>query len=311
MFQWTDLLIFGTVVLVVGLALPAIVSLVGSVRQSERLVARLEGYNRNRETGRLERQKQKPMSAVLSELGKRAMPGNSEQVSAIRFRLMRAGFIRPNAVSIYFAIRLLAVVIPQIIVLFSLGQLAEMHQFGPLLGGGGAAVAGLMLPEKYLDWCTSRLEREYREGFPDMLDLMVACVEAGVSIDSAVTRVASELVSRYPNLAMHLNIIALEFRAGRSRQDAWQNFAQRLGLDEAESLTTMLRQAEEMGTSIGETLRIFSREMRQKRMLMAEERALSLSAKLTVPLIIFVFPVVIGVLLLPAIVKAMATMGGG
>lgn len=310
MLQFSDLFIFGTVALIVGLSMPALMSIVGSVRQSERLVSRLESYDRNRETGRLERQTQKPMSAVLSELGKRAMPGNSEQVSAIRFRLMRAGFIRPNAVSIYLAIRLIAVVVPQIFVLFSLGYLSEMHQFGPLLGGGGAAVAGLMLPEKYLDICTSKLEREYREGFPDMLDLMVACVEAGVSIDSAVTRVAGELVSRYPNLAMHLNIIALEFRAGRSRQDAWQNFAQRLGIDEAESLTTMLRQAEEMGTSIGETLRIFSREMRQKRMLMAEERALSLSAKLTVPLIIFVFPVVIGVLLLPAIVKAMETMGG-
>ncbi|MEO0881607.1 MAG: type II secretion system F family protein [Pseudomonadota bacterium] len=308
MFQLSDLFIFGAAVLVAGLGMPAILSIIGSVRQSERLVARLESYNRNRETGRLERQTQKPMSAVLSELGRRAMPGNDEQVSAIRFRLMRAGFIRPNAVSIYFAIRLLAVIIPQIFVLLSLGHLSEWHQFGPIIGCGGLALAGLMLPEKYLDICTSKLEQEYREGFPDMLDLLVACVEAGVSIDAAVTRVSGELVSRYPNLAMHLNIIALEFRAGRSRHDAWQNFAQRLGLDEAESMTTMLRQAEEMGTSIGDTLRIFSKEMRQKRMLIAEEKALGLSAKLTVPLIVFVFPVVIGVLLLPAIMKIMDTL---
>ncbi|MEM9670614.1 MAG: type II secretion system F family protein [Pseudomonadota bacterium] len=141
-----------------------------------------------------------------------------------------------------------------------------------------------------------------------MMDLLVACVEAGVSIDSAVTRVAAELVGRYPNLAMHLNIIALELRAGRSRYDAWSNFSQRLGLEEADSLATMLRQAEEMGTSIGKTLRIYSREMRQKRILIAEERALALSAKLTVPLIVFVFPVMIGVLLLPPIIKAMEVL---
>jgi len=306
MFELSNLFIFGATTLVVALGMPAIISMVSSARQSDRLVARLESYNRNRDTGRLERKEQKPLSAVLSELGSRTMPGNEEQISAIRFRLMRAGFIRPNAISIYLAIRLLAVIVPQVFVLLSISYLADLHEFGPIGGCLVLAFAGMKLPEMYLDSRTSKLELEYKEGFPDMMDLLVACVEAGVSIDSAVTRVSVELVSRYPNLAMHLNIIALELRAGRSRHDAWANFAQRLGLDEADSLATMLRQAEEMGTSIGKTLRIYSREMRQKRMLAAEERALALSAKLTVPLIVFVFPVMIGVLLLPVVVKAMA-----
>jgi len=138
-----------------------------------------------------------------------------------------------------------------------------------------------------------------------MMDLMVSCIEAGMSVDAAVSRVAEELLKRFPNLAMHLNIIALELRAGRSREDAWKNFAQRLGIDAADSLATMLRQAEEMGSSVGTTLRVFSQDMRQRRMLAAEEQALALSAKLSLPLILFVFPTLLGVLLLPVIVQVM------
>src|SRR5690606_5607948 len=110
-------------------------------------------------------------------------------------------------------------------------------------------------------------------GFPDLLDLLVASVEAGLSLDAAVSRVGDELVRRYPNLAEHVNILTLELRAGRSRKEAWQALAERLGTDDARQLATMLRQAEEMGTSLGETLSIFSDDMRVKRMLRAEEKA--------------------------------------
>ena len=305
----TDLLLFGTAALMVVLVMPAVLSLLRSFRRSERLVTRLESYKTG-EVGQRQRVERRSLGGVMSQIGRRAMPGNDEQVSAIRFTLMRAGFIRPNAVSIYLAARLMAVILPQIALLFFVGYLTEFHPLGPAGACVFLALLGLLLPGMYINSCTQKLELEYREGFPDMMDLMVACVEAGMSIDAAVTRVAAELVDRYPNLAMHLNIIALELRAGRSRQDAWKNFAKRLGLDEADSLATMLRQAEEMGTSIGQTLRVFSKDMRQKRMLAAEERALALSAKLTLPLIIFVFPTLLGVLLLPAIVKAMEITGG-
>lgn len=304
MFDKTDLIIFGVSMLVVMMMTPSLVLLARSFRRSERLMARLE-KRRPGEIGHTPRAEKKSVTSVMAEIGRRATPGNEEQLSAIRFKLMRAGFLRPNAVSIYFAARLVALVLPQIGLLFFLGRLAELHQFGPMGASIGLAVLGLAMPGMYISSRTKKQELEYKEGFPDMMDLMVSCVEAGMSIDAAVTRVAAELLDRYPNLAMHLNIIALELRAGRSRQDSWRNFAQRLGLDEAESLATMLRQAEEMGTSVGKTLRVFSSDMRQKRMLAAEEQALALSAKLTLPLILFVFPTLLGVLLLPAIVKAM------
>jgi tight adherence protein C len=97
----------------------------------------------------------------------------------------------------------------------------------------------------------------------------------------------------------------LELRAGKSRKDAWSAFADRLGIDDARQLATMLRQAEEMGTSLGDTLTVFSQDMRSKRMLRAEEKALALSAKLTVPLILFIFPCLLGALMLPAAARLM------
>jgi tight adherence protein C len=152
-------------------------------------------------------------------------------------------------------------------------------------------------------------EREYSEGFPDLLDLLVASVEAGLSLDASVTRVTEELDRRYPNLTIHLRMLVLELRAGRSRKEAWGSLADRLGIADARALATMLRQAEDMGTSLGETLGVFSQDMRAKRMLRAEEKALALSAKLTVPLILFIFPCLLGALLLPAGIRLMQVFG--
>jgi tight adherence protein C len=151
----------------------------------------------------------------------------------------------------------------------------------------------------------TRREREYREGFPDVLDLMVASVQAGLSLDAAVNRIAEELRNRYPNLGDHLRLMTLELRAGQSRRDAWTRFAERLGIEEARAFATMLRQAEDMGSSLGETLSTFSDDMRHKRMIRAEEKAMALPAKLMIPLILFIFPCLLGVLILPAAVHIM------
>ncbi len=134
-------------------------------------------------------------------------------------------------------------------------------------------------------------------------------MEAGLSLDAAVTRITDELVRRYPRLAEHLKLLTLELRAGRSRREVWSRLAERLGIDEARSFATMLRQSEEMGTSLGDTLKVFSDEMRSKRMLRAEEKALALPAKLVVPLILFIFPCLLGVLMLPAAYKVMLVLG--
>jgi tight adherence protein C len=180
---------------------------------------------------------------------------------------------------------------------------------GGVIIAGVLAGAAILGPDKVLGMRRTAREREYADGFPDMLDLLVASVEAGLSLDAAVTRVTDELGRRYPNLTVHLRFLVLELRAGKSRKEAWSAFADRLGIDDARQLATMLRQAEEMGTSLGETLTVFSQDMRAKRMLRAEEKALALSAKLTVPLILFIFPCLLGALMLPAVARLMHVFG--
>jgi tight adherence protein C len=186
------------------------------------------------------------------------------------------------------------------------------HKGGNLVALGiavGLSLAALYGPDFVLKQRKITREREYSDGFPDLLDLLGASVEAGLSLDAGVTRVTEELERRYPTLTVHLRFLVLELRAGRARKDAWTAFADRLGIDDARQLATMLRQAEEMGTSLGETLSVFSADMRSKRMLRAEEKALGLSAKLTVPLILFIFPSLLAALLLPAAARVVHIFG--
>ncbi|HEX7760888.1 MAG TPA: type II secretion system F family protein, partial [Caulobacteraceae bacterium] len=255
------------------------------------------------------------LSGLLSgvrRLGDRIAIQDPAQVSALRARLIQAGFFSREAVTLYLgarAVSLAAAVFGTVLLLP-----------WALSGGGGKAAlllaaalsaAALLGPDQVIKAKRSKLELEYREGFPDLLDLLVASVEAGLSLDAAVSRVNEELVRRYPHLAEHLKVLTLELRAGRSRKDCWAAFAERLGIDEARSMATMLRQAEEMGTSLGETLAVFSDDMRARRMLRAEEKAMALPAKLMIPLILFIFPCLLGVLILPAAFRISQSMVGG
>jgi len=304
MITQSDLVIFGVTMVFTLVVLPMVFFAVKSMRRSGQMISRLERAKAAPRAGPVDK-RTRSVGDIVVDLGRRATPGNAEQLSQLRFTLMRAGLLGEKAVSGYFATRLFMVVLPQIALLYLVPQLSLIDSILPLALSLFLAILGLTLPGIYIGKRTKKLEREYKEGFPDMMDLLVACVEAGMSIDAAVTRVAEELSSRYPSLALHLKINALELRAGRSRQDSWKNFAERLGIEEALSLTTMLRQSEEMGSSIGNTLRVFSKDMRKKRMLAAEEQAMALSAKLSLPLILFVFPTLLGVLILPAIVRAL------
>ncbi len=247
--------------------------------------------------------------AMIEKIGRRFSDPNSEAVSKLRARLFKAGYYSKSAPYVFVGLRFIALIVPQIVLLIAWPFIGDyLPKNGLLFASGGLAVLSFVAPSFVLDKKVSKREDQYREGFPDMMDLMVACVEAGLSLDGAVQRVSDELVQRYPNLADHLKIMNLETRAGRARVEAWKNFADRLGLDEARALATMLRQSEELGTSVGETLRVFATDMREKRMLYAEEKALALPAKLVVPLILFVFPSLLTVLMLPAVVRMMDVM---
>ena len=248
----------------------------------------------------------------VQDLGQVVSPKGEKANSAIRMRLMHAGYMSKNAPYWYYGARLLLLIGALATLMLAWPFIGNRLPFsGPLIPAILVALMANIAPGFWLDRRFNKLQSEYRNGFPDMMDLMVACVQAGLSLDAGIGRVSEEIGRRYPNLNTHLGIMSLELRAGRSRIEALSGFADRLGLNEARAFVTMLRQSEEMGTSLSATLRVFADDMRDKRMLYAEEKALSLPAKLVVPLILFVFPSLLGVLLLPAGVRLAWVFGSG
>ncbi len=248
----------------------------------------------------------------VKRLGEKMAIQDPAQLSNIRAKLIQAGWYQREAVAIYLGARGASLIVATVATLFTVPwALSGIGGPAAIAAAGFFAVAAILGPDQVVKGRRKKMELEYMEGFPDMLDLLVASVEAGLSLDAAVNRVAEEMGRRYPNLAAHLRFLTLELRAGKARKEAWGAFSDRLGIEEARSLATMLRQAEEMGTSLGETLAVFSDDMRSKRMLRAEEKAMALPAKLMVPLILFIFPCLLGVLILPAAYRISQSMVGG
>jgi tight adherence protein C len=167
-----------------------------------------------------------------------------------------------------------------------------------MLGVGGYFLPGLALTRRI----AARM-REYRNGFPDFMDLMIVCSDAGMSMEAGIERVARELAATHPALSQNLQLVSIELRAGRALDDALKSLADRLSLDEVRSFATLLQQSRELGTSLSGALRVFSDEMRHKRMSLAEEKAHALPAKMSVPVTVCILPVVMMVAIIPVIVK--------
>ena len=246
---------------------------------------------------------------MIEKFGKHITLPGPEEITKIRFKLSQAGYYDVQAVTIYYTARVLALLIPQIIMLSLWALFLQDMETGTLLKISLALVAlGMFGPDLVLRSKTNKRRQNARDGFPDLLDLLISCLEAGLGLDAALSNVAKELGTRFPGLKIDLDLLNLELMAGRKRHEAFKNFAERLGLEEAKSLTIMLKQSEEMGSSLGFSLRTFSEEMRIKRMLRAEEKAMALPAKMTVPLILFIFPTIMTMLMLPAIARLAESM---
>jgi tight adherence protein C len=176
------------------------------------------------------------------------------------------------------------------------------EQAVPILGLAGL-VSAFYFPDMWIGMRTRSLQRQYREGFPDALDLLVVCVEAGLSLDAAINRVGQEIGYAHSAIAENFTLMSLELRAGGTRADALHNLAERMGIDEVRSMVTLLLQSEELGTSIADALRIYADDMRTMRMLAAEAKAQALPVKLALPLGFFVFPTMMIVILLPVMIR--------
>jgi tight adherence protein C len=227
-----------------------------------------------------------------------------ENVARLRLRLIQAGYMEPGAVGLFFVLRFLVCVTAGLAALLAAILLGEGSAgadrwfFVIIAAGFGYFLPGLVLQQR-----VRAKMLEYRNGFPDFMDLMIVCSDAGMSMEAAIERVAKELTATYPSLSQNLKLVSIELRAGRPLDDALKSLADRLSLDEVRSFATLLQQSRELGTSLSGALRVFSEEMRHKRMSIAEEKAHALPAKMSVPVTVCILPVVLMVAIIPIIVK--------
>ena len=228
---------------------------------------------------------------------------NEKHVRMLRRQLMQAGFLDPRAPAFYFISRTVLAVGLAVAAFFLIPVVSPETKslFWPIVGISG--LAGYFGPGFYLSRRIAKRQVEHRAGFPDFMDLLVVCADAGLSMEAALDRVGREIADAYPSLGANIHMTTLEMRAGRSLSEALEHLGDRLGLEEARSFATLLQQSEELGSSMTDALRVYSDDMRHKRLSRAEEKAYSLPAKLSVPLVLCVFPVLVVVIMLPAYVR--------
>lgn len=241
---------------------------------------------------------------ITTPLAKLSVPEEGWENSPLRLRFIRAGYRSSSMVPLYFATKtILALGLPAL--LFVYIGLSNADIAGPKLLAFILFLAafGYYLPNGILERLIERRKLEVFENFPDAIDLMLVCVEAGLGLDAALARVGEEIQIKSKILAEELHLVNLELRAGNSREKALRNLAMRTGIFEVETLVSMLVQADRFGTSIGESLRVHADDLRNKRRMRAEEAAAKIPLKLLFPLIFCIFPSMLLVLLGPAFLQ--------
>jgi tight adherence protein C len=224
----------------------------------------------------------------------------------LRRDLVRAGFFGSNALNYYILARIAAIVaLPLLAYIGTAIFLTRLPWFLRLPVVLIFALFAVVGPDAYIARRQRILTQRFRELFPDFLDLLTVCVDAGLSIEAALDRVTPEISAQNREFGLNLLMLSAEMRAGRSAVQALESMAERLGLDEARSFVLVLRQSIELGSDVSEALRVFSEEMRRKRLLRAEEAANKLPVKLLLPLGGFIFPVILLVVLLPIFLRLM------
>ncbi len=237
------------------------------------------------------------LGTVMGQLEK-VLPKSKEEVSVQQLRLIRAGHRSDQAVKIFYGSKVLAPVALCAIALASgLVHKNAFFVYAACLG------IGFIGPDFVLGKMITKRQQRIRKGLPDVLDLMVVCVEAGLSLDQATIRTSEELKRAQPDLCDELSLVVLEQRAGRPRSDAWRNLADRTDEKGLRNMVSMLVQAEQLGTSVSKTLRVHAETLRTQRVQHVEEQAAKTSVKLIFPLVFFIFPALFVVTLGPAAIQ--------
>lgn len=233
-------------------------------------------------------------------------PQNEEEFSAIRLTLMQAGYRSKQSVRIYhfmqFALGLGFLVLGVLYALVASagGEMSTQQLVLSILIPGGA---GYYLPKYWVNRRLQQRQQEIEEGFPDSLDMMLVCVEAGQSLDQAIIRVAREMRAAFPALSEEYEIVSHEMKAGKDKTSVLKDMAERSGVADVASFVTVLVQSTQFGTSIAEALRMYAGEMRDKRVMRAEERANKLPTKLTLGTMMFTVPPLLLILIGPAVYR--------
>ena len=246
----------------------------------------------------------KALTKLIDYTTKHYSESNEENMKVLRKRLVQAGIYDPRGVAFFFIGR----------TVLAIGLAAAVFVLLPLIrptSGGtffwlmvvAGGLAGYVGPSMYVDRRISARALQHRSGFPDFMDLLVVCADAGLSMEASLERVGREIGQGYPSLSANIHLTNLEIRAGRPLKDALEQFADRLALEEARAFATLINQSIDLGSSITDAMRVYSDDMRHKRLSRAEEKAYALPAKLAVPMMVCIFPVLFVVILLPVIVR--------
>jgi tight adherence protein C len=254
---------------------------------------------------RPKRRRQRSLKAALQQTGsslggvmgqlEQVLPKSQKEKSIVQQRLVYAGFRNESALNIFYGAKVLIPLIAAALV--AVTGIAKDNPFIIYLAALGI---GFLVPDFWLGRRIKERQKHIERGLPDVLDLLVICMEAGLSLDQATKRTSEELVRAQPELCDELNLVVLEQRAGQARADAWKHLADRTGMAAIRNLVTMLVQAEQFGTSIARTMRVHSETLRTQRVQKVQEQAAKTSVKLVFPLVIFIFPALFLVTLGPA-----------
>lgn len=241
---------------------------------------------------------------VANPFMKLSLPSEGWDHSPIRIRFINAGWRNPSTMPIYFAAKtVLAIIFPLLLLLFGGENFLNTGASVIMLMLVLSASIGYYLPNVYLIVAIARRQREIFDNFPDALDLLTICIEAGLALDQAILKVASEIHISSQILAQELQLVLMELRTGFSKEQALRHLALRTGVEEVEMLATMLIQSDRFGTSMADSLRVHSDNLRNKRRQKAEETATKIALKLLFPLIFFIFPTLLLVLLGPSMMQ--------
>jgi tight adherence protein C len=245
----------------------------------------------------------KAVTQLIEYTSKHYASTNSENMKVLRTRLIQAGIYDPRGVAMFFIGRvLLAIVVAGGLFLLLPSFMARgTSMYWLVIMAGG--VVGYIGPSFYIDKRIGARRLEHRAGFPDFMDLLVVCADSGLSMEASLERVGREMGDSYPSLTANIHMTNLEIRAGRPLKDALERFASRLALEEARAFAVLINQSIDLGSSITDALRVYSDDMRHKRLSIAEEKAYALPVKLSLPMMICIFPVLFVVIMLPVYVK--------